>query len=62
MKLHATNMQDFQVQNVVGSCDTGVPIRLEGLAYTEGANCSVRYFPLLQLYPNLDFIGICCAV
>ena len=25
--------KDFQIQNIVGSCDVKFPIRLEGLAY-----------------------------
>lgn len=34
-------MQDFKIQNIVGSCDVKFPIRLEGLAYSHGAFSSV---------------------
>ncbi len=35
-------MQDFKIQNIVGSCDVKFPIRLEGLAYSHSYFCSVR--------------------
>jgi len=37
-------MQDFKIQNMVGSCDVKFPIRLEGLAMASGlfANVSLR--------------------
>lgn len=34
-------LQDFKIQNIVGSCDVKFPIRLEGLAYAHGAFSSV---------------------
>lgn len=34
-------LQDFKIQNIVGSCDVKFPIRLEGLAYSHGYFCSV---------------------
>lgn len=34
-------LQDFKIQNIVGSCDVKFPIRLEGLAYSHGAFSSV---------------------
>ena len=34
-------VQDFKIQNIVGSCDVKFPIRLEGLAYSHGAFSSV---------------------
>ena len=34
-------MQDFKIQNMVGSCDVKFPIRLEGLAYSHGAFSNV---------------------
>lgn len=36
-------LQDFKIQNIVGSCDVKFPIRLEGLAYSHGAFSSVSY-------------------
>ncbi|RRT65812.1 hypothetical protein B296_00027997, partial [Ensete ventricosum] len=34
-------LNDFKIQNIVGSCDVKFPIRLEGLAFSHGAFCSV---------------------
>ena len=34
-------VQDFKIQNIVGSCDVKFPIRLEGLAYSHAAFSSV---------------------
>lgn len=34
-------LQDFKIQNIVGSCDVKFPIRLEGLAYSHAAFSSV---------------------
>jgi TATA-box binding protein (TBP) (component of TFIID and TFIIIB) len=34
-------LQDFKIQNIVGSCDVKFPIRLEGLAYSHSAFSSV---------------------
>jgi hypothetical protein len=39
-RLHC--VQDFKIQNIVGSCDAKFPIRLEGLAYAHGHFSSVR--------------------
>ena len=40
--LFAMNMlQDFKLQNIVGSCDVKFPIRLEGLAFAHEKFCSV---------------------
>lgn len=35
-------LQEFKIQNMVGSCDVKFPIRLEGLASTHAMFCSVR--------------------
>jgi len=35
-------LQDFKIQNIVGSCDVKFPIRLEGLSYTHSMFSSVR--------------------
>jgi TATA-box binding protein (TBP) (component of TFIID and TFIIIB) len=35
-------MQDFKIQNIVGSCDVKFPIRLEGLALASGMFANVR--------------------
>ena len=35
------SVQDFKIQNIVGSCDVKFPIRLEGLSYTHSFFCSV---------------------
>ena len=35
-------LQDFKIQNVVGSADVKFPVRLEGLAYAHNLFCSVR--------------------
>jgi len=35
-------MQDFKIQNMVGSCDVKFPIRLEGLAMVSGTFANVR--------------------
>ncbi|KAG4912445.1 hypothetical protein JHK85_053737 [Glycine max] len=34
--------QDFKIQNIVGSCDVKFPIRMEGLAYYQGAFSSMK--------------------
>jgi transcription initiation factor TFIID TATA-box-binding protein len=44
-------MREFKIQNVVGSCDVGFPIRLEGLAYSHGKFSS--YEP--ELFPGLVY-------
>lgn len=53
-------MQDFKIQNIVGSCDVKFPIRLEGLAYSHGAFSSVsgtfHYFTAMIL---LFKYGLC---
>jgi transcription initiation factor TFIID TATA-box-binding protein len=43
--------QDFKIQNIVGSCDVGFPIRLEGLTYAHGHFSS--YEP--ELFPGLIY-------
>ena len=35
------DMQDFKIQNIVGSCDVKFPIRLEGLALSSGTFANV---------------------
>ena len=35
---------DFKIQNIVGSCDVGFPIRLEGLVCAHGHFSSVLIF------------------
>lgn len=42
---------DFKVQNIVGTCDLGFPIRLEGLVYAHSAFAS--YEP--ELFPGLIY-------
>jgi len=42
---------DFKVQNIVGSCDVGFPIRLEGLTYAHPRHTS--YEP--ELFPGLIY-------
>lgn len=37
------SVQDFKIQNIVGSCDVKFPIRLEGLAYAHGHFSSVSF-------------------
>ena len=39
---------EFQIQNIVGSCDVSFPIRLEGLAYSHGQFSS--YEPEVRAY------------
>ena len=39
--LHNLLLQEFKIQNMVGSCDVKFPIRLEGLASTHAMFCSV---------------------
>ena len=39
--LNEHSLQDFKIQNIVGSCDVKFPIRLEGLSYTHGMFSSV---------------------
>ncbi|PNX75777.1 TATA-box-binding protein, partial [Trifolium pratense] len=34
--------KDFKIQNIVGCCDVKFPIRLEGLACSHGAFCSMK--------------------
>jgi len=43
--------KDFKIQNMVGSCDVGFPIRLEGLVLAQGQFCS--YEP--ELFPGLIY-------
>lgn len=57
-------LQDFKIQNIVGSCDVKFPIRLEGLAYSHGAFSSVsdesmfiRVHYLVFLFCYLSVIG-----
>lgn len=38
------DMQDFKIQNMVGSCDVKFPIRLEGLALASGNFANVRIY------------------
>ena len=40
-------LQEFKLQNIVGSCDVKFPIRLEGLAFAHEKFCSVSR---LRLY------------
>ena len=35
-------LQDFMIQNMVGSCDVQFPVRLEGLAYAHSKFANVR--------------------
>ena len=42
---------DFKVQNIVGTCDVGFPIRLEGLVYAHSTYAS--YEP--ELFPGLIY-------
>lgn len=51
-------MQDFKIQNIVGSCDVKFPIRLEGLAYSHGYFCSVSP-PLHAPSEALDTASSC---
>jgi len=37
----SVDVQDFKIQNIVGSCDVRFPIRLEGLQFAHSAFCSV---------------------
>jgi transcription initiation factor TFIID TATA-box-binding protein len=37
------DMQDFKIQNIVGSCDVKFPIRLEGLALASGTFANVSF-------------------
>ncbi|KAF0929742.1 hypothetical protein E2562_024434 [Oryza meyeriana var. granulata] len=48
---HWIMVQEFKIQNIVGSCDVKFPIRLEGLAYSHGAFSS--YEP--ELFPGLIY-------
>lgn len=34
--LHPSTVQEFKIQNIVGSCDVKFPIRLEGLCMAHG--------------------------
>mmetsp|Transcript_41503 Transcript_41503/g.129933 ORF Transcript_41503/g.129933 Transcript_41503/m.129933 type:complete len:226 (-) Transcript_41503:225-902(-) len=45
------NMREFKVQNMVGTCDMGFPIRLEKLVYTHAKFAS--YEP--ELFPGLIY-------
>lgn len=47
----AVKFTDFKIQNMVGSCDVGFPIRLEGLVLAQGQFCS--YEP--ELFPGLIY-------
>jgi transcription initiation factor TFIID TATA-box-binding protein len=42
---------EFKIQNIVGSCDVGFPIRLEGLSFAHGNFSS--YEP--ELFPGLIY-------
>jgi TATA-box binding protein (TBP) (component of TFIID and TFIIIB) len=49
-------LQDFKIQNIVGSCDAKFPIRLEGLAYAHGHFSSVRIGSYYYLFATLERI------
>ncbi len=38
------DMQEFKIQNIVGSCDAKFPIRLEGLSYSHAFFATVSFF------------------
>lgn len=44
-------MQDFKIQNIVGSCDVGFPISLEGLSHAHDKFST--YEP--ELFPGLIY-------
>lgn len=48
---HAVRFRDFKVQNMVGTCDIGFPIRLEKLVYAHAKHTS--YEP--ELFPGLIY-------
>ena len=48
-------LQDFKLQNIVGSCDVKFPIRLEGLAYAHTHFSSVSLHTVIQLMPTASF-------
>lgn len=43
VSLSITLVQDFKIQNIVGSCDVQFPIRLEGLACAHGSFSKVNF-------------------
>ena len=47
-------LQDFKIQNVVGSADVKFPVRLEGLSFAHSLFCSV------STSPRPDF-SLCCV-
>jgi transcription initiation factor TFIID TATA-box-binding protein len=51
--------KEFKVQNIVGSCDVGFPIRLEGLAYDHEDYANVIVFLLHHSY-LLDSMNLNC--
>lgn len=68
--MSACTLQEFKIQNMVGSCDVKFPIRLEGLASTHAMFCSVsgRRLPArpcngaAALHPAAGSNGICSGV
>jgi hypothetical protein len=57
-RLHC--LQDFKIQNIVGSCDAKFPIRLEGLAYAHGHFSSVRMEHSDYLFRTLVCLSLVC--
>lgn len=61
---HTLALQDFKIQNVVGSADVKFPVRLEGLAFAHNLFCSVSlWFMLKKTWecwkrPRADILGL----
>lgn len=51
----AADVQDFKIQNIVGSCDVKFPIRLEGLSMAHG------YFATVSCneHPSITCCKLC---
>ena len=50
-------LQEFKLQNIVGSCDVKFPIRLEGLAFAHEKFCSVSHAMVHAiLCPNMSML------
>ena len=48
-------LQEFKLQNIVGSCDVKFPIRLEGLAYSHGVFSSVGFLAQIDCCDDIRF-------
>ena len=54
-----SDLQEFKLQNIVGSCDVKFPIRLEGLAFAHEKFCSVSCLTHFTTLPQYAAVVPC---